>query len=124
LAQRRAFLIAEGFAAQQGDRVYYPRDMLATLRAQELAQVGAEMTKSIGKPYSPASDGKLDGIFRGPVQLVSGKFAVVERSRDFTLVPWRPVLDLHSGKSVHGLVRGDTVSWNVGRQRSATLPQF
>lgn len=117
LAQRQAFLIAEGYATQRGDQVYYPRDMLASLRERELAHASADVSKSIGKPYTKAADGRLDGICKGPVQLVSGKFAVVERSRDFTLVPWRPMLERQVGKSVHGIVRGQEVSWSLGRTK-------
>lgn len=121
LAQRRAFLIAEGFANQQGGRVYYPRDMLASLRAQELVQAGADLSRSVGKPYAKIADGKLDGVCRGPVQLVNGTFAVVERSRDFTLVPWRPVLERQIGKPVHGIVRGHEVSWSLGRSKGPSI---
>jgi type IV secretory pathway VirD2 relaxase len=121
LAQRRAFLIAEGFATQQGDRVHYPRDMLASLQGQELGRASAELGKSIGKPYAQAADGKLDGVCRGPVHLISGKFAVVERSRDFTLVPWRPVLERQIGKPIHGIVRGREVSWSLGRTKGPNI---
>jgi hypothetical protein len=121
LARRRAFLIAEGLATRDGDRIYYSRDMLVSLREQELARASAELGKAIGKPYSLAVDGKLDGVYRRPVQLVSGKFAVVERSRDFTLVPWRPVLDRQIGKAVHGTVRGQEVSWSLGRMKGPNI---
>jgi len=33
---------------------------------------------------------RIEGLYRGPVELTSGRFALIERSRDFTLVPWRP----------------------------------
>jgi len=49
---------------------------------------------------------------------MSGRFALVEKSREFTLVPWRPVLDRHVGKSVSGIMRGDGISWSFGRGRS------
>gem|GEM_PF-6698684 len=32
----------------------------------------------------------LSGKFTGTVQLSSGKFAAMERSHEFTQVPWRP----------------------------------
>ncbi|MES1984011.1 MAG: DUF3363 domain-containing protein [Pseudomonadota bacterium] len=32
----------------------------------------------------------MDGVYRGPVGLVSGRFALIERAGDFTLLPWRP----------------------------------
>jgi len=41
----------------------------------------------------------------------------VERSREFTLVPWRPVIEKQLGRQVSALVRGDGVSWEFGRKR-------
>ena len=41
----------------------------------------------------------------------------VEKSREFTLVPWRPILERHVGKSVSGIMRGDEISWSFGRGR-------
>nr|WP_274609143.1 MULTISPECIES: DUF3363 domain-containing protein [unclassified Mesorhizobium] len=40
------------------------------------------------------------------------------KSREFTLVPWRPVLERHIGKKVSGIVSGEGISWTIGRQRS------
>lgn len=57
------------------------------------------------------------GIYRRSVELASGRFAVIEKSREFTLVPWRPVLERSLGKQVAGIARGETISWALGRQR-------
>ena len=43
---------------------------------------------------------------------------MVERSRDFTLVPWRDVLDRQVGKSASGIMRVAGVDWQFGRGRS------
>ena len=42
---------------------------------------------------------------------------MIEKSREFTLVPWRPVLERNLGKQVSGIMRGDSISWTLGRQR-------
>lgn len=52
------------------------------------------------------------------MQLASGKYALIENSRAFTLVPWRPVIEHELGKEVAGLVRGNDISWEFGRKRS------
>jgi hypothetical protein len=49
---------------------------------------------------------------------MSGRYALVEKSREFTLIPWRPVLERHVGKSVSGILRGDGIRWSLGRGRS------
>jgi hypothetical protein len=59
--------------------------------------------------------------FTGTVQLSGGKFAIVEKSHEFTLVPWRPVIDRQLGKEVSGIIQGGSVSWQLGRQRGLGL---
>ena len=69
-------------------------------------------------PFRMAENGeRIAGTYRQSVQLVSGKYALVERSREFTLVPWRPVIDKQLGQQVTALVRGDGISWEFGRTR-------
>jgi type IV secretory pathway VirD2 relaxase len=117
LRQRRAWLLDEGLARVDASRTIYRRDILSHLQAQELSVAGETYARSLGKPYATATSGQIEGIYREPVQLLSGRFAVVERARDFTLVPWRPVLDRELGKPVKGIMRGDSVSWTLGRSR-------
>lgn len=61
------------------------------------------------------------GTFIGAVQLSSGKFAIVEKSHEFTLVPWRPVIDRQLGREVAGIMQGGSVSWQLERQRGLGL---
>lgn len=117
--QRREHHIAQGDATRQHNgRVLYRRNLLANLREREVTRVGTEMTGSKGLPFRSAKAGEtVSGKFTGTVQLSSGKFAVVEKSHEFTLVPWRPVIDRQLGHEVTGLVQGGSVSWQLGRQR-------
>ncbi|HEY5239398.1 MAG TPA: DUF3363 domain-containing protein, partial [Rhizomicrobium sp.] len=119
LAQRQQWLIAEGLASLR-DGVFVARpDMLETLRRRELARVAGQLSKELGLSYSEARQGqRLEGIYKRSVDLASGKFALIEKSREFTLVPWRDVLERHIGQSVSGVMRGDVISWTIGRQRS------
>ena len=118
LAQRRRWLIEQGFAEMRPDRVWYRRNLLAQLQRRELARAAVQLAGEIGLPYAETRDGeRVEGTYRRRVDLVSGRYALVEKSREFTLVPWRPVLDRHVGKSVGGMMRGEDVSWTIGRQR-------
>ena len=93
--------------------------MLAILSRRDLATAGAQLSKEMGLDFDEAQVGqRIKGIYRRPVELVSGRFALIERSRDFTLVPWRPVLERNAGQHVSGILRADGVSWTLGRQRS------
>lgn len=121
--RRRENLIDQGDAMRQQDgRIFYRRNLLATLREREVARAGSEMAASKAMPFRAAGDGEtVSGKFTGAVQLSSGKFAIVEKSYEFTLVPWRPVIDRQLGREVMGVVQGGSVSWQLGRQRGLGL---
>lgn len=119
-ARRRQWLVAQGFAEEEQAGTTYPSGMIAALQRRELLRVAGQLSDELAMPFREAGEGaRIEGVYRRPVDLVSGRFAVIERSRDFTLVPWRPVLERQVGKSVSGSVRGDTVNWTIGRGRGA-----
>ena len=100
-----------GAPGRHDGRVFYRRNLLATLREREVVRVGAEMATSKALRFRAVADGEtVTGKFAGTVQLSSGKFAVVEKSHEFTLVPWRPVIDRQLGREVAGVVQGGSVS--------------
>ena len=119
LAQRRQWLMEEGLAETVAGETRYRPDMMAILRRRELLRVAGELSGELSLPFSQAIEGeRLDGTYRRRVDLLSGRFAVLERSRDFTLVPWKPVLERRIGQSVSGLMREDGVNWSFGRGRA------
>lgn len=118
-ALRRQWLIAEQMAEEEGGRTTYKRGMLAALQRRELLRIAGEISEGIGKPFAEARSGdRIEGRLVRAIEMTSGRHALIERSRDFTLVPWRPVLDRHIGKTVAGMVRDGGTSWTFGRQRS------
>ena len=69
--------------------------------------------------YVPARDGAtIRGVYRGAITLTSGRFAVIASEQQFTLVPWRAILERFRGREIVGIVRGMGVSWRLGLQRS------
>ncbi|WP_393992875.1 DUF3363 domain-containing protein [Xanthobacter oligotrophicus] len=121
--RRRERLIEQSDATrQQNGRVLYRSDLLSTLEAREVARAGAELAATRPMPFRAAGDGEtVSGTFTGTVQLTSGKFAIVEKRHEFTLVPWRPVIDRQLGREVTGIVQGGSVSWQLGRQKGLGL---
>lgn len=118
LRARRQWLLAQGLAEQREDRVLLRRNLLAVLRRRELARVAVALAGELRLDYAEAREGqRVEGTFRRRVDLVSGRYALVARARDFTLVPWRPELESLRGKSVTGIVQGDDVAWSRGRER-------
>lgn len=118
-ALRRQWLLSERLAEDEGGKIVYRRDLLAVLTRRELLRIAGQMAEQLAKPFAEAKAGdRVAGRLLRSVEMASGRYAVVERSRDFTMVPWRPVLDRHVGKPISGIVRENGISWSVGRQRS------
>lgn len=121
LLRRNDYLIAQGLAQRCADgSIHYKPGLLVALQRRELDRIGPQLaaTRTDGMMYVPARDGTtIRGIYRQTLALTSGKFAVIATERQFTLVPWRPILDRHLGRDVVGIVRGMGVSWQFGRDR-------
>jgi len=122
LARRRQWLITQGLAEERQGQVIYQRNLLATLRRRELARAAVQLSSELGLHYAEAPErGRIEGTYRRSVNLTSGRFAMIERSREFTLVPWRLVLERNLGKAVSGIARGGDISWSLGRKRGLGL---
>lgn len=119
LAARRQWLVEQQLADGDGQAFRLRRGALETLRLRELEDAGERLSQELGKRFGPAKLGeRIDGVIARRVDLESGPHALVERSRDFTLVPWREVLQRNIGKAASGILRADGISWQFGRARS------
>ncbi|WP_375739347.1 DUF3363 domain-containing protein [Pseudomonas boanensis] len=122
LKQRADFLVEQGLAERQGQRVVLARNLLATLRGRELSAAAREITAETGLQYRPAADGeRISGTYRRSVQLASGRFALLDDGIGFSLVPWKPVIEPKLGQSLSAVVQGNSVSWQLGRQRGPSI---
>lgn len=119
LSRRTAWLLAQDLAEQEGERVIYRANLLAILRRRELARTGAQLADELGLPHVEAPERtRFEGVYRKPIDLASGRFALITQEKSFMLVPWRPVLERARGLEVSGVARGETISWSIGRGRS------
>jgi hypothetical protein len=119
LAGRRQWLVEQQLADGDGRDFRLRRGTLESLRLRELEVAGERLGRELRKAFEPARMGeRVEGIIARRVDLESGPHALVERSRDFTLVPWRDVLDRNIGKAASGIMRTDGISWQFGRGRS------
>ena len=117
LYRRQQWLIEQDLMQREGTEVVFRTNLLAMLARREVTQKGQELAQESGGTFHMAKDGeRITGRYKGAVELVSGKYALVENAREFTLVPWRPVIEKELGRTVSGLVRGDGISWEVGRR--------
>jgi type IV secretory pathway VirD2 relaxase len=118
MQQRADFLIEQGLAERQGQRVILARNLLATLRGRELAQAARGIAAETGLEHRPMADGqRMAGIYRRSVMLASGRYAVLDDGKRFSLVPWRPVIEQRLGQQITATVHGGGVSWEISRSR-------
>ncbi|OLU13217.1 type VI secretion protein [Pseudomonas sp. PA1(2017)] len=122
LRQRADFLVEQGLAERQGQRVVLSRNLLATLRVRELTATAREISAQTGMQYRPAVEGqRVSGIYRRSMQLASGRYALLDDGIGFSLVPWKPVIERKLGQSVSAVIQGNSVSWQLGRQRGPSI---
>ena len=118
LRQRADFLIEQGLAERHGPRVVLARNLLATLRSRELSQAAREIAADTGLEHRPLQEGqRVAGTYRRSVMLASGRYAVLDDGKAFSLVPWKPVIEQRLGQQLAATVRGNAVSWELGRSR-------
>jgi type IV secretory pathway VirD2 relaxase len=115
---RRQWLVEQQLATGAGTNFQLREGALENLRQRELAAVGNRLSGHLGKRFQPPQVGeRIEGIIARRVDLESGPHALVEQAREFTLVPWRDVLERNIGKAASGIHRADGISWHFGRTR-------
>ena len=116
---RREALVDKGHAwrAQHGT-IRAPKDLVARLERYEIERFGESMAANKHVPFRKKAEGeRVSGVFTGTTNLVSGKYAIIENAYEFTLVPWRPVMDDRLGRQISGVVRDSGISWDFTRAR-------
>lgn len=122
MREREDFLVDQGLAERRGQRVVFARNLLATLRNRDVEATAKKIAEETGLPYRAMQDSqRVGGIYRRSLMLASGRFAMLDDGMGFSLVPWRPVLEKRMGQTVGGIVRGNNVSWEFGRQKGMGL---
>jgi Protein of unknown function (DUF3363) len=84
------------------------------LTRNQMDQAVAKHSAASGLQAAQLMDGeRFEGAYTRPISLASGKFAVFENSKEFTLVRWRPSFEDIRGKSLTGKVTGSTIDWEL-----------
>jgi type IV secretory pathway VirD2 relaxase len=120
LHRRQEWLIEQGLVQAQDGMLRFAADMDRTLRQRELRALGTQLSKELGLEWEWTRAGeRISGICRRRVDTSSGSYALVERSREFSLVPWRPDLERAIGREITARIRSSGgISWTLGRERS------
>lgn len=117
LDRRRAHLRSTGLA----DRLGRPgAGLVPGLRARELARVADNIAAETGGTWNQAKTGdQVSGVYQRRLDLVSGRFAMIEDGLGFQLVPWSRGLEERLGQEVRGVVsQAGGIDWALGRKRA------
>ena len=120
IEKRRARLAAQGLA----DRLGRPKSrLIATLRTQELARIADNIARETGGAWTETKPGdQVAGVYQRRVDLVSGRFAMIDDGLGFQLVPWTRGIEERLGQEVRGTMSpGGGMDWALGRKRGIGL---
>ena len=118
-AERQKFLLAQKLIKQSSG---VTQSTLDKLEKMDVDAAGKALSEQLGKHYKAAPEsGRISGIYREAIQRPSGKYAVIEKSKEFTLVPWRETIDRNLGKSISGVMKGQTISWTLTKTRGQSI---
>jgi type IV secretory pathway VirD2 relaxase len=101
LEARLDHLVGLGLAERRGQGVRFAPGLLGTLTRRDLGAAARGLALETGLEARDLAEGKpVAGIYRRRLDLVSGRFAMMETDDAFALVPWRPALERHLGRWV------------------------
>jgi type IV secretory pathway VirD2 relaxase len=117
LERRTDELIRQGHASRTAKgQLRVKADLIGSLARQEVERVGRQRATERGRVFQLVREQQtVSGKLLGSAQLVSGRFAMIDDGVNFSLVPWRPVLEKNIGRQVEGIMRGGDVSWQLGK---------
>jgi type IV secretory pathway VirD2 relaxase len=122
-ARRRQWLVSQGLARLTSDASFSPvPDMLPRLRQRDLQRAGAALSKELRLSYlEPRESDRISGMYERAVHLASGKFAVIQMSKEFVLAPWQQSFEKMKGQRIAGYRTCDGFEWDFSRNRKFGL---
>ncbi len=124
MQRRRQALVDKGHAWRTpdgGQRA--PKDLIARLERQEIERVGKSLAAAKHAPFKMKGEGeRVSGVFTGDRPISSREnMRSIENAYEFTLVPWRPVMDDRLGRQISGVARTSGVSWDLRAHAASGL---
>lgn len=115
-ARRAAFLKWEGLWSEEAGGI--TPEVREKLAAEELESAAAREARRTGKAYRAVTASvPFEGVYERPVDLSQGRFALVARAKEFTLVPWRPELERVRGQAIVLHRTRSGIGWRIGAGR-------
>ena len=120
--KRVNWLVDQGLVTRSKGMIESHSDLNEVLKGRELRQATDQLSKELGLDFKPARlYESVEGKLSRAVIMGGNKYALIERSHEFSLVPWKPTLENHIGEFVSGQVKSNGISWDIGRQRGLGL---
>ena len=123
IARRRQWLVTQGLGSIDSTNAFQPQSrMLEQLRQRDLRQASQILSNELGLSHVHLVEGeKISGTLNCSVDLASGKYAVIQKSKEFILVPWRPKLEQFRGKPLSGTASSQGINWDWSAKRGQGL---
>ncbi len=113
LQQRRLFLIEQGWMGEHQHRL--SQQALQRMAVLELSTRAKELSGDLGLHVMTHIPNRVVGVYARRIDLAHGRMALIVGERQAVLVPWRPALERFAGRQVEGVMRGQTLSWQLER---------
>lgn len=115
---RQQWLVDQDLVELKGEEAIYRPGALAALQRRELLRLARRLTGELKSEFVETKSGdRAAGTLTRRIDAAGGRYALVEKAKQFTLVPWKPMLERHIGKEVGGRMRESGVNWTIGRGR-------
>ncbi len=122
LDARVRWLAAQQLIAIEGGVARFDTGLTGALEQRELRRTAAQLSGELGLRFAePAPGERIEGKATRMLEVGDRRYALIERSREFSLVPWRPVLERAIGKQVSGIARDGPINWEIGRSRGLSI---
>ena len=92
---------------------------LMALQKEGMLHASLDISKETGLTYRPIQPGdRIEGTFKRIHQTEHAKFAVIDRGREFSLVPWKRDLEKLRDRPIEiTMSRSRDIAWTIGRTR-------
>ncbi|MEM6585575.1 MAG: DUF3363 domain-containing protein [Pseudomonadota bacterium] len=90
-------------------------------RVNDAALASAADRIAEGRTFVRSVEGeRFEGVYQRPVDLAQGRFAVIAKAKEFTLVPWRAELERARGQWMAVKRTGTGIDWTLGKARGVS----
>lgn len=101
LKVRQRWLVQEGLMTQQDGQLVAQRRMLAELTKRDVTTAGGDLARKLN--MSHVSKGELGASnvkITQSIRMASGRFALMQKGKEFALVPWRQAMQMRKGQGL------------------------